>query len=385
MVCTIGTGAVGGELSGNLLDAVHQRHDAHQFLGCLGSIFTLHTEGTHRTLQRLPAADSGLQHTDALCEALCVIGVILDGVLGVLHGILERTCTLGDLEERLTGRVNAIGQHLRHLHGEFLQLGTQRLPGNGIVADIALELAHVGGHVLEVGIQSLYFLLKSPTFGTVLLLLVELLLRHLHALQLKRQALVGTFGSLHHLGLVVEDLLQLLLGGLELQFTAGIFLSTDGLVLIRILEVLHLLVVPRQQCHVLLMRAEDTLCDVEASLLLGVSLTLRLVQLLLLGQLAGDGVGGVGDNLRLLLLYLSQLLRGLACPLHLLFIDLLHFFKVALHLHRDFQTFRHLGSNTLVMLKGLGHSIVKRCKLVQCLLSDKIGNQCFVCHISIAL
>ena len=133
------------------------------------------------------------------------------------------------------------------------------------------------------------------------------------------------------------------------------------------------------------MRAEDTLCDVEASLLLGVSLTLRLVELLLLGKLAGDGVGGVGDDLGLLLLDVRQLLGGLPCPLHLLFIDLFHFFKVALHLHRDFQTFRHLGSNTLVMLKGLGHSLVKRCKLVQCLLSDEIGNQCFVCHISIAL
>ena len=225
MVCTIGTGAVGGELSGNLLDAVHQRHDAHQFLGCLGSIFTLHTEGTHRTLQRLPAADSGLQHTDALCEALRVVGVVLDGVLGILHGILERTGTFCDLEERLTGGVNAIGQHLRHLHGEFLQLGAQRLPGNGIVAHVALKLAHVGGHVLEVGIQSLDFLLKGLAFGSILLLLVELLLRHLHALQLKRQALVGTLGCLHHLGLVVEDLLQLLLGGLEFQFTTSVFLS----------------------------------------------------------------------------------------------------------------------------------------------------------------
>ena len=385
MVGTISTGAVGGELGAHLLDAVHQRHDAHQLLGSLGGILVLHAEGTHRTFKSLPASHCSLDDTDALGEALRIVGVVLDGVLGILHGILQDTGTLGDFQERLTGRVNAISQHLRHLHGEFLQLGTQRLPGNGIVAHVALKLTHIGGHVLEVGIQSLYLLLQSLTVGTVLLLLVELLLRHLHALQLQRQSLIRAFGSLHHLGLVVEDFLQLGLGGLELQFTAGVFLSRDTATFIRILQVLQFLVVPRHQRHILLMRAEDVLGDVEASLLLGVCLTLRLVQLLLLSKLAGDGVGGVGDDLLLLLLDLRQLLGGLRSVFHLRVIHLGNLVEVTLHLNGDFQALGELFPHFGVFVQRVLHRLVECCQLVKRFLGDKVGNQCFVCHISIAL
>ena len=235
------------------------------------------------------------------------------------------------------------------------------------------------------GIQVLDLLLKHLAFGTAFLLLVELLLRHLHALQLKRQALVRAFGSLHHLGLVVQDALQLGLRCLEFQLTAGVLLSTDGLVLIRILEVLHLSVVLRQGSHVLLMGTEDVVGDIKGTLLLGESLSLRLVQFLLLCELAGDGVGGVGNDLLLLTLNVGQLLGSLPCPLHLLLIDILQLIEVTLHLYGDFQTFRHLLGNGCVVPQSLFHRLVKCLQLVECLLSDEIGNQCFVCHISIAL
>ena len=385
MIGTISTCAVCGELGAHLLDAVHQRHDAHQFLGSPGGILIFHAEGGHSAFQRLPAADSGLNDTDTLCQSLRVVGIVVDGVLGIGHRILEGTGTLGDLQKRLTGGVNSISQHLRHLHGKFLQLGTQRLAGNGIVAHIALELAHISGHILEVGIQSLYLLLQCLTVCTTFLFLVELFLRHLHALQLQRQSLIGTFGSLHHLGLVVEDLLQLLFGGLEFQFPAGVILSSYGLLLVGILQVLQFLVELSHTLDVLVMRTEDVLGDVEASLLLGICLTLRLIQLLLLGQLAGDGVGGVGDDLLLLLLDLRQLLRGLRSVFHLRVIHLGNLVEVTLHLNGDFQALGEFFPHFGVFVQRVLHRLVECRQLVERFLGDKVGNQCFVCHISIAL
>ena len=199
------------------------------------------------------------------------------------------------------------------------------------------------------GIEFLYLCAEGLALASTFLFLVELLVGHLHALQLQRQLLVAAVSGLHHLGLVVEDALDLCLGGLELQFLAEELVSGDGGVLVGILVVLHLLVEPCQSGHVLVIGAEDVLGDVERTLVQLVGLTLRLVQLLLLGQLTGDGVGCVAQRGLQLVARRLHLVgrRDHLTRLHLdKFIKFLH---VADNGHLDIDARNHLLANLNIL------------------------------------
>ena len=222
---------------------------------------------------------------------------------------------------------------------------------NRVVADVALELAHVRRQVLQVGIHLVNLGKHGLTHRAVLLLIGQLLVSHLHLLQLKGELLITSLRGIQFLVLVVQHPRQLLHGCLRLAVLA---LNLDPLLVCLLLcdvALLHflaqLLLLVLQRLHagllldealdVLVSRAYDAPSHVENALVLVEGIPLDLVLLLDLREFPADGVGRLADDLLLLLDRLVHLCGGFLRLLHAAGDDGVDLLDVThrLHLHLD--------------------------------------------------
>ena len=149
--------------------------------GCC--ILAFKAKGRQRALKGLPAPGGRFYDANTLCQSLGVIGIVIDCGGGIAHRVFKGARSLCHAQKCLAGRVNAVGQHLGHLHGELLQLGTQRLPGNGIVAHVALKVPHVGIQVFKFSVKGLYLFLQRLALGAFALGIIQLHLRFFQPVQ----------------------------------------------------------------------------------------------------------------------------------------------------------------------------------------------------------
>ena len=207
---------------------------------------------------------------------LNLLGQLVYLVPGVWRGGLDALQRVTQDDVLLCGLLGAPG-----LSGECLVQGVGVLHasvgGNGIVAHVALKLAHVGGQILEMGVKHGDIGQQFLTGRALLLRLAHVLVGHLHALQFQRQLLVAALGGLVGLLLVVDDLLQLLVGDFQLGvllFEVGQLgqrlLMANGTAALLLLHLFHLFLQPlhglfvrHQQRHVGLHRANSSqlLCN----------------------------------------------------------------------------------------------------------------------------
>ena len=288
------------------------------------------------TLTNAESVTSGRQTTytaydyiDTLRERAEGVSVVCTALYLPAHvadGIFQLSCLCGHLVHLLLqfpalSRVLFLIAHVTVLYGEqgyllhkLPQLCLDVLIGDGIVARVALELAHVCGQVLQMRVKVPNLFAKLLAHVAFLLLIVEALVCPLQHFKLQGQLLVASFARLHLLLLIVEDKVQVLNGCLVLALLGYEFctdcrrsLCIDNTRLLLIVKfllcILDLFEVHLQRgktLYVLLARSEKALGYVESTLVLHKGFTLRLVLLLYLCQLPADGVRGLAYDVTLL-------------------------------------------------------------------------------------
>ena len=177
-------------------------------------------EGYERLPELVVDADGLHQLVGELraCLALLLQGflVFLDDLLILLHLLGQRIDLVLQLRRLSLQTLNLCCEQCVLLPC-LRSSPSLAVKGNGIVADIALELSHVGIKVFQVGIKRLYVREQFLTRRGIALGLCHAVESHPHALQLQRHLTIAALGDRSGLGLVVDDLHQLGLLGTQLQ------------------------------------------------------------------------------------------------------------------------------------------------------------------------